>query len=182
VKKVQSNKIKENLSRWNVHVTLESRRLKLGVSWIRRVVHEALRHIEPELPGAEIDELHLLITDDERMRVINRDFRGKDKPTDVLSFPQFSKKELERGRVRGALPKGVVGSYLGDLVIASETTQRQAARFDVSVEEEFIRLVVHGLLHLCGYDHEDVPRAEAERMRRKERRIRKGLVELTPLI
>lgn len=174
--------------RWRVHVSVESRALKLGVPWIRKVVCGALRSIEAEIAGTAINELHVLITDDEKIRVINRDFRGKDKPTDVLSFPQYSKRELERARAKGEVNGAVHiagcdtgGSYLGDLVIATQTTKRQAERFDVTVEEEFIRLVVHGVLHLCGYDHENVPRTEADRMRRKERKIRATLVtELTP--
>lgn len=174
--------------RWRVHVSVESRALKLRVPWIRNVVCNALRHIEAEVAATAINELHVLITDDEKIRVINRDFRGKDKPTDVLSFPQYSKRELERARGKGAVNGAVQGgsgcdiggSYLGDLVIATQTTMRQAERFDVTVEEEFIRLVVHGVLHLCGYDHENVPRTEAERMRRKERKIRSALLtELT---
>jgi len=183
VKRVQSRKSPEPGRLWDIHVTMESRKLKLATPWIRRVVGAALVHIEQELAGVAVNELHVLITDDQRMRVVNRDFRGKDKPTDVLSFPQFSRKELERARTKSATAAGLLGSYLGDLVIAAETTQRQAERFEVSVQEEFIRLVVHGLLHLCGYDHENVSRAEAERMRRRERKIRKALmIELTPLM
>lgn len=182
MKRVQAGKEQEVGRRWEIHVTMESRKLRLRVGWVRGVVQEALEFIEQELSGLAINELHLLITDDERMRIVNRDFRGKDKPTDVLSFPQFSRKELERARSKSAAA-GLLGSYLGDLVIAAETTQRQAERFDVSVQEEFIRLVVHGLLHLCGYDHENVSRAQAERMRRRERKIRKALmIELTPLM
>jgi rRNA maturation RNase YbeY len=137
---------------------------------MRRVVAAVLAEVEGEVLLPEISELSVVITDDARMRVINRDFRGKDKATDVLSFPQ-----LRRAQLRGRR-SGVVGRSLGDLVIATETTLRQAQEFGVSVEEEFVRLVVHGVLHLCGYDHEGVPPAEAQRMRRRERSVRAGVL------
>jgi rRNA maturation RNase YbeY len=109
-----------------------------------------------------------MVVDDAAMREINRDHRKKDKPTDVLSFPQFTPSEV-RGRKKTS---HLSGSYLGDLVISSDTTRAQAKRFGVSVQQELIRLLVHGVLHLCGYDHEKVPAREAQRMRRRERVIR----------
>lgn len=109
-----------------------------------------------------------MIINDARMREINFAFRKKDKPTDVLSFPLYTPRQI-RGTT--AL-KEAAGSYLGDLVISSETTLRQAARFKVSVQAELVRLIVHGILHLIGYDHEGVPAREAQAMRRRERAIR----------
>jgi rRNA maturation RNase YbeY len=135
------------------------------------MVAATLEQVEGEIKVPEVCELNVVITDDKRIRLLNREFRKKDKATDVLSFPQLTKAELA-GRKRG-----FVGSYLGDLVISSETTLKQAQEFGVSKREELLRLVVHGVLHLCGYDHEKVPQAEAQRMRRRERAIRARLLE-----
>jgi rRNA maturation RNase YbeY len=134
------------------------------------MVKATLEQVEKEIKAPDVNELNVVITDDKRIRVLNREFRKKDKATDVLSFPQLTKAELA-GKARG-----FVGSYLGDLVISSETTLRQAKEFGVSKREELLRLVVHGILHLCGYDHEKVPHSEAQRMRRKERAIRGRLL------
>ncbi len=154
--------------RWTVHVSLESKKLKVAPAALRRLVCQVLCHAERDLALANVNELNVLITDDARMREINREHRKKDKATDVLSFPQFTPAEA-RGTRRPADP---FNPYLGDLVISSETTLAQAKRFGVTPRQELIRLLVHGVLHLCGYDHEKVPPREAQRMRRRERQIR----------
>jgi rRNA maturation RNase YbeY len=151
-----------------VHVSLESKKLKLSAAQARKLVQEVLACIESDLALKHITEVNLLITDDERIREINKEYRKKDKPTDVLSFPQFTPAEVQ-GKKR---PKDTFNPYLGDLVISSETTLKQARRFAVTPREELVRLIVHGVLHLCGYDHEKVPPREAQRMRRRERQIR----------
>lgn len=155
---------------WQVSLSLESRKLNISAAVVRKMVIATLEQVEREIKVPEIRELNVVITDDKRIRVLNREFRKKDKATDVLSFPQLTKAEIA-GKKRG-----FVGSYLGDLVISSETTLRQAKEFGVSKREELLRLVVHGVLHLCGYDHEKVPHSEAQRMRRKERAIRGRLL------
>lgn len=153
---------------WKIHCTFESKKLGIPVRWIRNVISEVLCHSERDVHISGVCELNVLFTDDKRMRVINREYRNKDKATDVLSFPQFQPQEI-RGRRK---PRGVVGSYLGDLVISTDTTLRQAKKFCVTPRDELVRLIVHGILHLCGYDHEGVPAAEAQKMRRRERQIR----------
>jgi rRNA maturation RNase YbeY len=134
------------------------------------MVAATLEQVEKDIKVPDVNELNVVITDDKRIRILNREFRRKDKATDVLSFPQLTKAELA-GKTRG-----FVGSYLGDLVISSETTLKQAKEFGVPKQEELLRLVVHGILHLCGYDHEKVPHSEAQRMRRRERAIRERLL------
>lgn len=95
-------------------------------------------------------ELSLLLTDDKRIRVINRDWRGFDKATNVLSFP-------------AAPPERVATSpVLGDIVIAYETVEREAQAEGKSLADHFSHLVIHGLLHLLGEDHET--EAEAQHM------------------
>lgn len=92
---------------------------------------------------------------DHEIRSLNRQYRGKDKPTDVLSFP---------------LADELHPFLLGDVVISVETAARQAQRRGHSLREELQILLIHGILHLLGYDHE-VSRSEAIRMHRKEREI-----------
>jgi probable rRNA maturation factor len=87
-------------------------------------------------------ELSIVLTDDAEQRVLNRDWRGIDKSTNVLSFPQIE-------------PFGPVFGLLGDIILARETLEREAAEQGVSVEDHFTHLVVHGFLHLLGYDHMD---------------------------
>ena len=80
---------------------------------------------------------------DRQMRELNRQWRGKTGTTDVLSFPA--------GEDEYANPDG---SNLGDVVISLEQAARQAKEHDLTVDEEIAQLILHGLLHLCGYDHE----------------------------
>jgi len=95
------------------------------------------------------------VTDPE-IHDLNRRYRGKDRPTDVLSFP---------------LADALQSSLLGEVVISVETAARQAQRRGHSLREELQTLLIHGVLHLVGYDHE-VSRSEAMRMHRKEREVR----------
>lgn len=153
---------------WQIHCTIESTLLKIPSQSIRSIVRSTLKHVAEEIALSHVSELHVMVINDARMREINFEFRKKDKPTDVLSFPQYTPQEI-RGSVK---PQEPAGSYLGDLVISSETTIRQAKRFGVTVRAELARLIIHGILHLIGYDHEGVPAREAQAMRRRERVLR----------
>jgi len=97
------------------------------------------------------------------MRSLNRRYRGKDKTTDVLSFA------LQEGMFPDIQPK-----VLGDIVISVPSASRQAAGAGHPLSREIERLLIHGLLHLLGYDHERGPH-EALRMQRKERQLLEGL-------
>jgi len=96
------------------------------------------------------------LVDDPAIREINREHRGKDKPTDVLSFPlepePFSHERL-----------------LGDIIISIDTARRQAADYDAPLQRELYRLLIHGLLHVLGHDHEKA--SERARMEAEERRL-----------
>ena len=106
-------------------------------------------------------ELSVLLTNDENIRVLNRDYRDKDKPTNVLSFPALSEEELEAYFEQGAdLPEYPIS--LGDIILALETVKSEAISSGKSLEDHFCHLVVHGMLHLLGYDH--MNDAEAEEM------------------
>ena len=103
-------------------------------------------------------ELSILLCDDATIHPLNRDYRGKDKPTDVLSFAQ---REGEFAFVDDNL--------LGDVIISMDTTICQAEERAHSVETELRVLLVHGILHLLGYDH--IEDDEADIMEAKEREI-----------
>lgn len=104
-------------------------------------------------------ELSLVFTSDSAMAEINRDWRGQDKPTNVLSFPAAP----ERGADPGA------PHMLGDIAIAFETVQREAKAEQKSFAHHLAHLTIHGVLHLAGHDHEND--AEAETMEALERTI-----------
>ncbi len=115
----------------------------------------------PELIVPEAAELSLVLTDDARIRILNRDWRGFDKPTNVLSFPAADADDDEPGPL------------LGDVVVARETTEREAIEEGKAFEDHLAHLLVHGLLHLFGFDHETD--AEAEEMEALEVEILAGL-------
>jgi len=104
----------------------------------------------------------LVFSDDAQVQEINAEWRGQDKPTNVLSFPAFP-----------LAPGGKPGPMLGDIVIARETVEREAADLDKSFDEHLTHLMVHGFLHLFGYDHMEAE--EAERMESIETRILSSL-------
>jgi probable rRNA maturation factor len=105
-------------------------------------------------------EVSVLLLGDGAMRTLNRRYRGKDRTTDVLSFP------LREGRF-----SCVQHNLLGDIVISIPAAARQARAAGETLLDEIDRLLVHGFLHLLGYDHERGG-AEAQRMAARERRLR----------
>ena len=113
-----------------------------------------------DLPGDIVSEVSLTLADDASVRAVNAEWRGKDKATNILSFPM-------------AGPDDVPGPLLGDLILAYETVAREAALEDKPFDAHFRHLLVHGFLHLVGYDHVD--EAEAEAMERLEVEILDGL-------
>ncbi|WLT08760.1 rRNA maturation RNase YbeY [Bartonella apihabitans] len=126
---------------------------------LRRLVDSVLQATLRELGFNNIDsELSLVFTNDADIREINAKWRHIDKPTNVLSFPAFA---LQPGQEPGEV--------LGDIVIARETVEREAAEEDKSFDDHLSHLVVHGLLHLMGYDHQNDD--EAEQMETLERKI-----------
>ena len=108
-------------------------------------------------------ELTVSLVDDAEIQHLNREYRGKDRPTDVLAFAM-----REGTRVGGDQV------ILGDVVISLDTAARQARRRNVPTDAEVRTLLIHGVLHLLGYDHERSA-AEARRMRAMERQLRQRL-------
>lgn len=100
--------------------------------------------------AAPMVEIAVRLTDDAEVHDLNRDFRGKDKPTNVLSFPQVQADLLD------TLCNSDDGEILlGDIVLARETCVREAAEKGISIADHATHLIVHGTLHLVGYDHMD---------------------------
>jgi probable rRNA maturation factor len=95
----------------------------------------------------DMTEVDITIVDDEEIHQLNRDYRGVDRPTDVLSFALDEDDEDEPELLEGQL------HLLGDIIISAETATRQAEEFGHGFEREIVYLAVHGLLHLLGYDH-----------------------------
>jgi rRNA maturation RNase YbeY len=120
---------------------------------LRRNAARLLRSLE--LPRAE---LSIRLVDDEEIAELNRRYRGRSGPTDVLSFSLVEGAHAAR---RGAL--------LGDVVVSLETAERQASRARRTLEHEVLKLLIHGALHLIGHDH--VRAAQAKTMRAEERRV-----------
>ncbi len=117
-------------------------------------------------PASTNGQLAIALVSDAKMRNLNRDFRGVDRPTDVLSFPADPPLH----------PVARANRFLGDVVIASGVAQRQARTMGHGLQHELRRLALHGLLHVLGYDHE----IDDGRMERFERRLlRKGGVEVS---
>lgn len=94
-------------------------------------------------------EVSLVFTDDASIREVNAEWRGQDKATNVLSFPAYPLQ-----------PGGMPGPMLGDIVIARETVEREALDLEKSFEDHLTHLMVHGFLHLFGYDHMETEEAE----------------------
>jgi probable rRNA maturation factor len=124
--------------------------------WTAQPDAEAIVHRAIKAAAAAVDtgsargaELAILLTDDSAIRVLNRDWRGFDKPTNVLSFPA-----AQSGGDDGA-------PHLGDIVIAYETTAREADAEGKTLADHLAHLTIHGFLHLLGYDHESGREADA---------------------
>jgi probable rRNA maturation factor len=131
--------------------------------WIEKVVHRTLCTARIDDPC----EVSVLLTNDQRIRELNREYRGKDKPTDVLSFSQ------EEGEVP-ALPPGAP-RLLGDVVLSLPTIRRQAVTHGQTYAKECAWALCHGTLHLLGYDHQTD--LEEETMRGMESDVLDGLEE-----
>lgn len=133
--------------------------------------------LSASVPEAEGKQFAVAFVSDTRMRELNRLFRDKDATTDVLSFP-FEAEEFE---VAAISPPDEAGAefaddnqnrgFIGDIVISTEQAARQAQENGLSLENEIKQLMLHGLLHLCGYDHE----TDTGEMDAREVRLRKKL-------
>lgn len=118
----------------------QQRKIKIETATFQQFTEKAVNSINE----AKGKELSVAFVSDKRIKELNKIFRNKNYPTDVLSFPyepdQYDYLETEK--------------FLGDIVISLETAQRQASENSLTIEIEIKQLILHGILHLCGYDHE----------------------------
>ncbi len=132
----------------------------------RRPLERFLRRVKREL-GLSGTELTVALVSDPVIARMNKIYRRKKGPTDVLSFPAVSLPRPLRIRTR----RRRAGAYLGDIAISPSTARRNATRLGGSISSELQALILHGVLHLLGYDHE----RDGGEMERFERRLRKKL-------
>jgi len=129
------------------HVVNHQRAVPVRPAALRRAALAAMR-----AEGCEIvSEVSIAVVDDDEITTLNRRYRRRNRPTDVLAFPQGP------------------GGLLGDVVVSAERAQTQAPRYGHTTERELMLLVIHGVLHLLGYD--DTTPRQAARMRRRQREI-----------
>jgi probable rRNA maturation factor len=136
----------------NIHIENRQKAVKLDLRRIRRVV----RKLKKVLMCSD-QEISLLFVDNEQIQQMNRQYLDRDHPTNVISFPM---REGDYGHVNPQI--------LGDIVISTERALQDVVASDLSFDEEIDFLLIHGLLHLLGYNHEGVDENEAVKMRDKE--------------
>lgn len=109
-------------------------------------------------------DVSIFLTDDSNVKTLNKNYRGKNKPTNVLSFPQINLRRFDRAALDIFPLKGKIP--LGDIVLAFQTIEKESKAQEKKLEDHVIHLIVHGTLHLLGYDHEN-PK-EAKSMEKQE--------------
>ena len=126
---------------------------------IRQTMEKALKDL-----GCNRSELSILVTGDEQIHELNMQYLNRDKPTNVLSFPMTGD------------PDGIETGMLGDIVISVDTAKREAAEMGITYHQRIYELLIHGLLHLMGYDHEKSKKDEIK-MQKEEKRLLSLLME-----
>ncbi len=139
----------------SISIQNRQKKEKIDVQRLRRSLKRLLR----ELECGEVD-LGVFLVDDDQIRETNRDYLDRDRPTNVISFP-----------MKGGALDDIHPEMLGDIVLSIETAARdaRAENFDIMDEVEF--LLIHGLLHLMGYDHENGEARETTMMQQREREL-----------
>jgi probable rRNA maturation factor len=145
-----------------IDVVNTQRKVKLDLASIRAFVAE----IPQSIVEAENKTFSVAFVSNERMRQLNEIFRGKHATTDVLSFPN-GPDEFEQLTTHHS----PLTTFLGDIVISAEQAKTQASKNGLTLESEIKQLILHGLLHLCGYDHE----TDTGEMNKRELTLRKKL-------
>jgi probable rRNA maturation factor len=138
-------------------IAIENRQKKVKLD--TRRIRRSLKRLMKEL-CCEDGELSLLLVDDDRIREINRTYLKRDRSTNVISF---SMSEGEFGAINPRL--------LGDIVLSAETAARDAAAGGIDLMDEVEFLLIHGLLHLIGYEHENTTSENSRTMKAREREL-----------
>ena len=139
----------------NIQIENRQKQQRISIRRLRQVAQKIL-----SVSGCPDAELSILIVGDRRIRQINRDYLQRDKATNVISFAQQEGEQV-----------GGEGLLLGDVVISAATAARDAAEAGLPLASELYFLLLHGILHLLGYDHERSGAAEAARMEAREEEI-----------
>lgn len=149
--------------KWHITVSWEAKisSNKLLTKHIKNTAKKTLELAKPIYKTTGLSELSIHLVTDKTSHKLNLNYRKKDKPTDVLSFSAIEGSKTPMPGV----------TEIGELVISIDTAITQAKQYNWSLEQELKRLVIHGCLHLLGYDHEKVEKSIADKMRREERRI-----------
>jgi probable rRNA maturation factor len=155
-----------------IHMQSRVRRIAFNQARLERSAWAILSDV-----GETSAELGILLVGDQRMRNLNSRYRGKDRTTDVLAFAMREARAPHVLRQAHGRPLPHTPDMLGDVVISVPTAWRQAIAAGRTLDEELAWLLVHGILHLCGYDHEGSEK-EACRMHRRERMILRSIAQL----
>jgi probable rRNA maturation factor len=140
----------------------EGLEVDLETEWLQSILEKPL--LAENLPSNT--EISLVLTSQERIHELNRDYRGKDKPTDVLSFSMTEQKNEEEPTDFIAPPDGLL--HLGEVIISYPQAVIQAGEHGHPFKNEIATLIVHGVLHILGYDHENSEMEPAMRAKEKE--------------
>lgn len=135
-----------------IQIANNQKKIKIDKRKIRSAIIKLLKYLD-----CADKEVSLSFVNDETIQQLNHQYRNKNKPTDVLSF---SLQEGEFGNINPHI--------LGDIVISVDTAAADAARNSLSLDQEINFLIIHGLLHLLGYDHENTTREEKKKMQSKQ--------------
>jgi len=162
-KPAEAPRPRQTAGKWEVAVKFRGARAGLtsvGVhDFMRAALSFLISHPAVSLSPGFVPSVSVLFTNELEMAVLNARWRGKQGPTDVLSFSQ----------VEGAAPGSTAG--LGDIVVSLPTAAKQARRYNWPLENEVKRLLIHGLLHLLGFEHVKVPSSIAKKMRLLEKTV-----------
>ena len=129
-------------------ISYKGQRYKISNTKIKALCKSTLRTL-----GLDDAEFSLDISGDSRIKKLNSQFRGKDKTTDVLSFPQWEWQNPIKLRSARKMKAVFFKKHLGDVVISLPQVEKNAINIGQTLDREFVFLLVHGLLHLCGHDH-----------------------------
>lgn len=138
-----------------IRIENQQKRIKISKRPIRTAVSRLMK-----LVNCDDKEISITLVDDASIQRINKRYLSKDRPTNVISF------SLQEGEFGGINPE-----MLGDIIISVDTAERDADRGFFTFNEEILFLIIHGLLHLLGYNHENTTEANIRRMRRKEKEL-----------
>ena len=164
------------MTKTNLTITINEPGWEKQIPGLRQLADNVLANaLEYVKANEEIDflntqkpvNINLCLSNDDEVHALNRDFRGMDKPTNVLSFATIDDPDFD-------MDTELFGEVeLGDIIIALETMQREAAKKQISLHDHFCHLFTHGILHLLGFDH--IEDEEAEHMENFEINILKRL-------